>query len=67
MTNTVIPALIQAFIQFWNFLDDWEVLSGNLTGGYTISMLDVIVGIACFNIILFTIFGFSEEMIMNNV
>lgn len=60
MANTVIPSLVQVFTQFWNFLDDWEVLSGNLTGGYTITMLDVIVGVACFNIILFAIFGFSE-------
>lgn len=60
MSDTVIPSLIQVFTQFWNFLDDWEVLGGNLVGGYTITMLDILVGIACFNIILFTIFGFSE-------
>ena len=60
MANDVIPSLVQVFTQFWNFLDDWEVLSGNLTGGYTITMLDVLVGVACVNIILFTIFGFSE-------
>lgn len=60
MANGIIPSLIQVFSTFWTFLDEWEVLGGNQVGGYTITMLDVLVGVACFNIILFAIFGFSE-------